>query len=421
MGDAELDGDTVGVPGPDADGSVALAGHVPAVVRGFAVLDRCVAGVSDHDAVAAVVRQVGGVARVVVGGAVADAQMRGKRIMSHGDSGGTVFMGIHVRDSGIAGAVEPQSAAPEPTHVDAVDFRTLRIDNEDTVLGIPRLAPRADKDKVLHDEMVTAVCAETAAVACVDDRPSLAVRGDCEFPCGGPAVALAELDDAGKALAPLEADTVAGRAYVRDMVEHVKSLDPTRPVGFASYHLLVGRPWGDATRHSDFVMMNQYFGTWHGPKDSLGVALDTIHLTWPDKMVIVSEFGFYPHWQRVEGPGVIDPEQYYYIPEDAAADSPEADIQRQRVIVDQMAVYRSRPFVAAATFWCYRGVMGVVDPQGNPRPSWHTLQEEFAPLVIETVDFTIPKGSQPQVKIVLRTRGPIEVDLGNNFLAGSFD
>ena len=209
----------------------------------------------------------------------------------------------------------------------------------------------------------------------------------------------------------LETDTVSGRAFIRDMVEYVKSLDPTRPVGFASYHLLVGRPWSDATKHCDFVMMNQYFGTWHGPKDSLGPALDTIYMTWPDKMVTVSEFGFAPHWQRVEGPRIIDPDQYYHIPEDVSANSPEADIQRQRVIKDQMAVFRSRPFVAAAVFWNYRGDMGVVDNLGKPRPSWRTLQEEFAPLVVERVDFTFPKNNHCRVRVKLHTRGPIEVEL----------
>ena len=209
----------------------------------------------------------------------------------------------------------------------------------------------------------------------------------------------------------LESDTVAGRAYVHDMVEYVKSLDPTRPVGFASYHLLVGRPWGDATRHSDFVMMNQYFGTWHGPKDSLGVALDTIHLTWPEKTVIISEFGFAPHWERIEGPARKDATQYYYIDEGAPVDSPEADVQRQRVIRDQMATFRTRPFVAAATFWDYRGGMGVVDDLGRPRPSWNVLQEEFAPLLIEGADFTFPRKDQCRVNVKLHTRGPLETDL----------
>jgi hypothetical protein len=57
---------------------------------------------------------------------------------------------------------------------------------------------------------------------------------------------------------------------------YVKSLDPTRPVGFAS-NLLNSRPGDDATALADFVLMNQYFGTWGGPKDRLGPALDAIH------------------------------------------------------------------------------------------------------------------------------------------------
>jgi len=216
----------------------------------------------------------------------------------------------------------------------------------------------------------------------------------------------------------LESDTVAGRAYVRDMVEYVKSLDHTRPVGFASYHLLVGRPWGDATIHSDFVMMNQYFGTWHGPKDSLGAALDTIHLTWPEKTVIISEFGFAPHWERIEGPARIDTAQYYYISEDALVDSPEADVQRQRVIRDQMAVFRSRPFVAAATFWDYRGGMGVVADDGRRRDSWRLLRQEYAPVQIEAMRFTCTMKGACLVHVDLKTRGPIESDLPAYTLRG---
>lgn len=209
----------------------------------------------------------------------------------------------------------------------------------------------------------------------------------------------------------LESDTVAGRAFVRDMVAFVKSLDPTRPVSFASYHLLVGRPWGDATIHSDFVMMNQYFGTWHGPRDSLEPALETVHLTWPNKPVFISEFGFAPHWEKIEGPAIMDSSQYYSISEEASTNSTEADIQRQNVIRDQMAVFRKKPYVAGVVFWDYRGGMGVVDDHGRPRPSWWTLHEEFAPLLIEAADFSFPKEDQCKVNVSLRTRGPVDIDL----------
>jgi len=204
----------------------------------------------------------------------------------------------------------------------------------------------------------------------------------------------------------LESDTVAGCAYVRDMIAYVKSLDPTRPVSFASYHLLVGRPWADATQYADFVMMNQYFGTWHGPKGALGMALETIHATWPDKPVIISEFGIAPGWQTVEGPQVIEPDQYYFR-DDQPASVKWTDILRQNLIEEQMGVFRSKPFVAGAIFWDYAGPMGVVDERRLRRGSWHVLRDEYSPICIEALKFT----SLSCAEISLRARGPLEMDM----------
>jgi len=216
----------------------------------------------------------------------------------------------------------------------------------------------------------------------------------------------------------LESDTVAGRAFVRDMVAYARSLDPTRPVGFASYHLLVGRPWADATRYADLVMMNEYFGTWHGPKDALGIALDTVHATWPDKAVIVSEFGFAPHWQQIEGPADIDPVHYYLAPEGTSPESDEVDSLRRQVIVEQMSLFRSRPFVVGAMHWCYQGMMGVVDDARNRRGSWAVLRDEYAPVRIESVSFTPPLGDKWSASVVLRTRGPVGEDMPAYTLRG---
>src|SRR5574341_844561 len=89
----------------------------------------------------------------------------------------------------------------------------------------------------------------------------------------------------------IESNTGSGLEFVKEMIAYVKSLDPTRPVGFAS-NRLGSQPWFDATALSDFVLMNQYFGTWVGPKQGLGPALDLIHKTWLEKTVIISEYGF---------------------------------------------------------------------------------------------------------------------------------
>ncbi len=69
--------------------------------------------------------------------------------------------------------------------------------------------------------------------------------------------------------------TPGGRAYVKAMVDHVKALDPGRYVSYADD----GLPWitdasQNANQHTDFVMMNQYFGSWAGPAEGLAPALE---------------------------------------------------------------------------------------------------------------------------------------------------
>ncbi|MCX7683182.1 MAG: DUF2723 domain-containing protein, partial [Anaerolineae bacterium] len=224
----------------------------------------------------------------------------------------------------------------------------------------------------------------------------------------------------------IDSQSEEGRAFVRDMVAFVKQLDPTRPVGFAS-NRLGDRPRDDATAATDFVMMNQYFGTWAGPKTNLSQALDAIHAAWPDKVVIISEFGFEPRWNRWWGPPTseLDPAQYYFIPEDVPPDSEEADAQRRLLIAEQMAILRSKPFVAAAIFWTYQDyrtptgfMMGVVDAQRNRRGSWHLLREEYAPALIESATFAPAPDDTRSVTVTLRTRGPVEVDMPAYTLRG---
>jgi beta-glucuronidase len=222
-----------------------------------------------------------------------------------------------------------------------------------------------------------------------------------------------------------QSETAAGHSFTQRMVGFVKALDPTRPVGFAS-HRLADDPASDATALTDFVMMNQYLGTWHGTKDALGQALDDIHATWPDKVVIISEFGFEPRWNRWGPPtSVLDPSEYYFIPEDVPSDSEEADAQRRLVIAEQMEILRSKPFVAAAVFWTYQDyrtpsgfVMGTVDAERNRRGSWYVLREEYTPVLIESAIFSPVSGGSQSATVALRTRGPVETDMPAYTLRG---
>jgi beta-galactosidase/beta-glucuronidase len=215
----------------------------------------------------------------------------------------------------------------------------------------------------------------------------------------------------------VESKSRAGHAFIRDMIAYVKTLDPTRPIGFAS-NLLNKRPEDDATAMADFVLMNQYFGTWGGPKDRLGPALDAIHATWPEKPVIISEYGFEPHWQRIWKWGPLRRARYYWLAADVPPDSEEADLQRRRLIREQMATLRQKSFVAGVIFWTYqdyrtptRYTMGVVDAQRRRRGSWDVLRDEYAPVLIDSVNFASASDDLQNTTVRLRTRGPLECDM----------
>jgi beta-glucuronidase len=197
-------------------------------------------------------------------------------------------------------------------------------------------------------------------------------------------------------------------------------------VGFAS-DKLGSQPQSDATALADFVMMNEYFGSWHGTRQDLGPALDRIHQTWPDKTVIISEFGFAPHWNATWGPATatLDPAQYFFIPDGVPSDSPEADAVRRQLINEQMPIFRSKPFVAAAFFWSYQDYRtpanyktGLVDSEHNHRPAWAVLRDQYAPALLDAVTLSTATAGKRMATVALHTRGPVDVDMPAYTLRG---
>ena len=86
--------------------------------------------------------------------------------------------------------------------------------------------------------------------------------------------------------------TPGGVAYFRAMRDLIRSIDPERFVSYADDNLpKLKRAEDSAANEADFVMMNQYFGSWHGPENALSESLDRIDRMFPNKMVIISEFG----------------------------------------------------------------------------------------------------------------------------------
>jgi beta-glucuronidase len=172
--------------------------------------------------------------------------------------------------------------------------------------------------------------------------------------------------------------TPGGIAYFRAMRDMIRKLDPTRFVSFADDNLSkLERADSSAANDADFILMNQYFGSWHGPASALMPALDKIDALFPGKMVIISEMGF---------AGIF------------AKGPVEADLARIKTMQDQMPVLAARDWIAGAILWCYQDYKsprnlwpgesegyvehGVVDEARQRKPSYEVWKKLNAPAAL---------------------------------------
>jgi beta-glucuronidase len=162
-----------------------------------------------------------------------------------------------------------------------------------------------------------------------------------------------------------EAATPQGLAFVRAMKAHINAIDPGRFVTFADSQIAERPVRVPALVEADFVMANAYFGTWSGGADKVGPWLDAFDKAYPDRMLVISEFGW---------PGPF------------SKDSASADVARTDNLKDQLAAFATRPWIGGAIFWSYADYRsnknlfagladgyvdhGLVDPDRQRRPSY---------------------------------------------------
>jgi beta-glucuronidase len=172
--------------------------------------------------------------------------------------------------------------------------------------------------------------------------------------------------------------TPGGVAYFRAMKEFINKLDPGRFVSYADDNLpKLKRAEESAANDADFLMMNQYFGSWHGPATELSSALDKVDRMFPHKAAIISEFGL---------AGIF------------AKDEENADRMRVKIIQEQMPELAKRDWIAGAILWCYQDYKsrrnlrpgleegyvdhGLVDEYRQRKPSYYVWKEMNAPATI---------------------------------------
>ena len=177
-----------------------------------------------------------------------------------------------------------------------------------------------------------------------------------------------------------DASMPGGRAYVDAMAALIHEIDPGRYVTFADADISI-KPWKAApVMHDvDFIMANAYFGSWSGGGNEVDGWLDFVDRAYPDKMVIISEFGY---------PGVFSP------------DPASADKARSENLVQQMDAFQRRSFIGGVIFWTYQDYKshrnlwpgqtegyvdhGLVDENRQRRPSYFAYESRNRPMSVTT-------------------------------------
>jgi len=172
----------------------------------------------------------------------------------------------------------------------------------------------------------------------------------------------------------------AAYQFAKRMLEEVKKLDPHRLCSYAS-NSLEKTPEHDVAGLMDLLEMNEYVGTWSpGNLETIGKYLDAVHTAFPDKPVIISEYGYCA-----------------CVPE-----RPEDDARRIDILRTHDTLFRSKDYVAGAIFFCYndyrsqaafsgvgalqQNIHGVVDVFGARKPSFDALRQESSPVASLSVE-----------------------------------
>jgi beta-glucuronidase len=181
--------------------------------------------------------------------------------------------------------------------------------------------------------------------------------------------------------------------FAKRMYEEAKKIDPRRLRSYASNSLQT-KPAEDVSQLMDFIECNEYYETWSpGTLEDARRALEGIHAAFPDKPLVISEYGYCA----------------------CVADRPEGDAHRVETLRNHTAMFRETGYVAGVIFFCYndyrshvgndgvgalrQNTHGVVDVFGARKPSYPVLRSESSP--VEALDV---QGSPAALTVHLRNR-----------------
>lgn len=183
-------------------------------------------------------------------------------------------------------------------------------------------------------------------------------------------------------------DHPSGQRWTKDLIAFAREVDPTRLYTFASMRLnaFQKKPEEEASQYVDFVCTNTY--------GNHAKVLDHIHSLYPEKPILISEWGI-------------------------RADNPAGEAGQARHAEEVIREIRKRPYVVGASWWTYNDYQsryvgtnpngyrpwGLVGPDRNLRPAYEVYRKEMAPLTLEKVRWA-PGGQGRHILTVRVTARP---------------
>lgn len=148
---------------------------------------------------------------------------------------------------------------------------------------------------------------------------------------------------------------VSAADYVRDVSIHLRAIDPTRPVTYCTYFYQFDK----GLRYCDFISVNEYFGWFLGSLPMLTPMLKAIQKDYPDKPIVVTEFG------ANAGAGIRNPQPALagFFKSPLRKDLSE-DHQALFLGAHLDTLWSQYPLAQGAVVWCYRDFL---EPRRPPR------------------------------------------------------
>ena len=184
-----------------------------------------------------------------------------------------------------------------------------------------------------------------------------------------------------------QSQTPEGQNWTKTMIAYARQLDPTRLYTFATLrqNALPANPTDEASQYCDFVSTNTY--------GNLANVLDRIHALYPDKPVLISEYG-------------------------RRADTPEGEKGQLTYLTDNLAEVRKRPYVVGMSWWSFNDYQsrhagtnpngyrpwGLVNADRSHRPLYAMHRREMAPLTLEKLRFTAGPSGVHELLVRLTAR-----------------